>query len=260
MKDFDSVTRTLPDSIANLDLSYLGRKLLDDDACEAARRNGERLWDEERVEHALGEYKQFLALMLWYPDAVLVPSEAIDDVWHTHVLNTARYQADCEQIFGRFQHHAPSFGESEEVQAEHLKGRDETLDLFAEAFGDVPESYVTNDALKCGRISADAKCGRVNADAKCGRVNAEPKCGRVNAVAKCGRVNAVAKCGRVNAAAKCGRVNAVAKCGRANAEPKCGRVTAAAKCGRVNAVAKCGRVNAAAKCGRVSVEPKCGRK
>src|SRR5687768_13476968 len=144
-------TRTLPESIANLDLSLLGRKLLDDDASEAQRRNGDRLWNEERVERALVEYKQFLALMHWYPEAFLVPSEDIDEVWHVHVLNTSRYQADCETIFGRFQHHSPSFGESEEVQAEHRKDRDETLKLFEESFGKVPQSYTCADYLKCGR-------------------------------------------------------------------------------------------------------------
>jgi len=151
----DTATRTLPESIAQLNLEYLGRKLLDDDAFEAKRRNGERLWDEERVARALKEYKQFLALMLWTPEAVLVPSEDIDEVWHTHVLNTARYQADCETIFGRFQHHFPTFGESEEVQEEHMKGRDETLKMFEEAFGEVPESYTFNPYLRCS-----GRCGR----------------------------------------------------------------------------------------------------
>jgi hypothetical protein len=158
MTVFETATRTLPESIANLDLGYLGRKLLDDDAFEAQRRNGERLWDEERVERALHEYKQFLALMHWNPEAVLVPSEDIDEVWHTHVLNTARYQADCETIFGRFQHHFPTFGESEEVQDEHVKGRGETLKLFEEAFGEVPQSYAFNVYRKCGRVK---KCGRM---------------------------------------------------------------------------------------------------
>jgi hypothetical protein len=152
---FDTATRTLPESIAALDLGYLGRKLLDDDAFEAERRNGERLWDEERVERAITEYKQFLALMLWNPEAVLVPSEDIDEVWHTHVLNTARYQADCDAIFGRFQHHFPTFGESEEVQEEHMKGREETLRMFEEAFGAVPESYTFNAYLRCS-----GRCGR----------------------------------------------------------------------------------------------------
>ena len=151
----ETATRTLPESIANLDLGYLGRKLLDDDAFEAKRRNGDRLWDEQRVERALNEYKQFLALMHWNPEAVHVPSEDIDEVWHTHVLNTARYQADCETIFGRFQHHFPTFGESEEVQEEHLKGREETLRLFEEAFGATPESYGPNAYLRCS-----GRCGR----------------------------------------------------------------------------------------------------
>ena len=43
MTVFETANRTLPESIANLDLGYLGRKLLDDDASEAQRRNGERL-------------------------------------------------------------------------------------------------------------------------------------------------------------------------------------------------------------------------
>jgi len=154
MTAIEAATRTLPESIANLDLGYLGRKLLDDDALEAARRNGERLWDEERVERALHEYKQFLALMYWNPVAVLVPSEDIDEVWHTHVLYTSRYQADCETIFGRFQHHFPTSGESE--AAEDEDGRDETLTLFEEAFGEVPRSYSLSAYGKCRR----SKCRR----------------------------------------------------------------------------------------------------
>ncbi len=155
MTVFETTTRALPPAIAELNLEYIGRKLLDDDAFEAKRRNGERLWDEARVERALGEYKQFLALMLWSPDTVIVPSEDIDEVWHTHVLNTARYQADCDAIFGRFQHHFPTFGESEEVQEEHMKGREETMRLFEEVFGAVPESYDMSAYLRCS-----GRCGR----------------------------------------------------------------------------------------------------
>lgn len=159
MTAIETATRTLPESIANLDLDYLGRKLLDEDALAAARRNGERLWDAERVERALHEYKQFLALMHWNPEAALVPSEDIDEVWHTHVLYTARYQADCETIFGRFQHHLPTFGESEEAEDED--GRDETLKLFEEAFGEVPQSYSLSEYGKCRRSKCHrSKCRR----------------------------------------------------------------------------------------------------
>jgi hypothetical protein len=223
MTALETATRTLPESIAYLELDFLGRKLLEDDACEADRRNGERLWDEQRVERALHEYRQFLALMLWHPEALLVPSEDIDEVWHAHVLNTARYQADCETIFGRFQHHFPTFGQSEDVQAEHLQGRDETLEFFAEAFGEIPRSYHSDDYLKCGRGDDCLKCGRTDAAAKCGRTGDSLKCGRTEASVKCGRTEASAKCGRTTGTLKCGRTAAAVKCGRTSAAAKCGR-------------------------------------
>lgn len=197
MSSSESATRTLPESITNLDLGYLGRKLLDDDVFEAERRSGERLWEEARVACAVQEYKQFLALMLWYPEANLTPSDDIDDVWHTHVLNTARYQADCQAIFGCFQHHFPTFGASEEVQEAHTKDRDETLKAFEKAFGEVPQSYDAQTDRKCGRATADRKCGRVTANRKCGRLALHRKCGRVIADRKCGRVTADRKCGRM---------------------------------------------------------------
>ena len=89
----------------------------------------------------------FLALMLWHPTAVIVPSEAIDEVWHTHVLNTARYAADCETIFGRFKHHFPTFGQSEEVLEEQKKGQEETLRLFEEAFGAILDGAVPDEDI-----------------------------------------------------------------------------------------------------------------
>lgn len=187
MKFLETATRALPESIQSLDLSDLGQKILDDDAFEAQRRNGEQLWDEVRVARALHEYKQFLALMHWHPDAVLIPSENIDDVWHTHVLNTARYQADCQSIFGCFQHHSPSSGTSDEVQDQHLNDRDETLQLFEAAFGEVPQSYAINSERRCGRTTVERRCGRKAADRRCGRKSADRRCGRI-AERKCGRI------------------------------------------------------------------------
>lgn len=169
MMFLETETRTLPESIVNLDLGFLGRKLLEDDMFEAQRRNGELLWDEERVARALQEYKQFLALMHWNPEAVLVPSEDIDDVWHMHVLNTARYQSDCEMIFGCIQHHFPSTGESEDAHDAHTRDLEETLQLFEEAFGEIPQSYSINSERKCGRVIVGRKCGRVTVDRKCHR-------------------------------------------------------------------------------------------
>jgi len=191
----ETAIRALPESIEQLDLSDLGRKLLDDDAFEAERRHGERLWDEDRVARALQEYRQFLALMFWYPEAVLVPSEEIDDVWHTHVLNTARYQADCEAIFGCFQHHAPSSGTSEEVLADDETHREETLQHYLDCFGEIPRSYASLAERRCGR-TVDRRCGRMAADRRCGRKTAGRRCGRQTADRRCGRI-VDRRCGRI---------------------------------------------------------------
>lgn len=205
MTPFETATRTLPESIENLDLGYLGRKLLEDDAFEAQRRNGDLLWDEGRVARALHDYKQFLALMHWNPEAFLVPSDEIDDVWHTHVLNTARYQADCETIFGCFQHHSPSMGASEEVVEAHTNDREETLRLFEEAFGEVPQSYTVDANRRCGRTVAERRCGRTVVERRCGRKVAERRCGRT-VERRCGRTVAERRCGRAVAERRCGRM------------------------------------------------------
>lgn len=224
MTALEAAVRTLPESIANLDLSDLVWKLLDDDEAEARRRNGERLWDEARAERAVSDYRQFLALMYWHPEAFLVPSEDIDAVWHTHVLHTARYQADCETIFGRFQHHAPTFGTAAEAQAELDQDGDHTLHLFEEAFGEIPQSYNVQAYGKCGRSADYGKCGRTTDLGKCGQTTEFGKCGRTAELGKCGRTADYGKCGRTADYGKCGRTAAYGKCGRTNAYGRCGRV------------------------------------
>jgi hypothetical protein len=43
-------------------------------------------------------YRCFLKLCVLYPDTTIVPTRQLDHVWHTHMLDTAKYQADCEQV------------------------------------------------------------------------------------------------------------------------------------------------------------------
>lgn len=209
----ETANRTLPEPIANLELGYIGRKLLDDDAFEAQRRDGEQLWDEERVARALAEYKQFLALMYWNPDAPLVPSQDIDDVWHTHVLHTERYRADCERIFGSFQDHSPSSGTSADLEDEFTNDRDETLQLFDEAFGQFPASYTDMADRRCGRMPADRRCGRVTTERRCGRTTVERRSGRTPADRRCGRTITDRRCGRTAPGRRCGRTPSIEDAG-----------------------------------------------
>src|SRR5579859_2899787 len=81
-------------------------------------------------------YRCFLKLCLLHPDVTVVPTRRIDHVWHTHMLDTSKYRADCDHVFGRFLDHFPYAG---------LRGEDDrrawradfagTRRLFRENFG-----------------------------------------------------------------------------------------------------------------------------
>lgn len=64
----------------------------------------------EQATCAIEQYRRFLFLHHRYPSHPLVPSLEIDRVWHTHILDTAKYREDCEKLFGRFVDHYPYFG------------------------------------------------------------------------------------------------------------------------------------------------------
>src|SRR5580658_6317536 len=58
----------------------------------------------------IGLYRCFLKLCVLYPGVSVVPTRAIDRVWHAHMLDTAKYRADCQLVFGRFLDHFPYAG------------------------------------------------------------------------------------------------------------------------------------------------------
>jgi len=55
-------------------------------------------------------YRCFLKLCVLYPGVALVPTMRLDHVWHAHMLDTAKYRADCEAVLGRFMDHFPYAG------------------------------------------------------------------------------------------------------------------------------------------------------
>lgn len=94
-------------------------------------------WTEELWEVAEQDYRRFLALHQRFPRRQLVPSKLLDEVWHLHVLDTAKYRKDCDRIFGHFLDHYPYFGlDGEADQANLHKGFEETDALFLEVFGE----------------------------------------------------------------------------------------------------------------------------
>jgi hypothetical protein len=80
-------------------------------------------------------YRCFLKLCVLYPEAAIVPTRQLDRVWHTHMLDTAKYRADCDEVFGYFLDHFPYAGlGGEDDRRAWREDFARTRRLFAEQF------------------------------------------------------------------------------------------------------------------------------
>jgi hypothetical protein len=103
--------------------------------------------DAQRVER---EYRQFLYLIVANIGETVVPwSRDLDDLWHEHILDTAKYARDCKAIFGRFIHHNPHLPEG---SIAHSKSAANTRKMYKSAFR---ESFDKGRR----RTTAGAGCG-----------------------------------------------------------------------------------------------------
>lgn len=93
----------------------------------------------EQATQAIEQYRRFLFLHHRYPNRLLVPSRKIDQVWHTHILDTAKYREDCSVLFGRFIDHYPYFGLGSAADQQTLAAAyADTQALFHHYFRDEP--------------------------------------------------------------------------------------------------------------------------
>ena len=101
----DRSTQSVDPKVAAIDFGLARRKLEKPEA-------GPPQFDADGLDAAILDYRRFLTLHLEQPDLPLVPTRAIDAVWHAHILDTWNYARDCEAVFGHFLHHDPSLGGS----------------------------------------------------------------------------------------------------------------------------------------------------
>ncbi len=81
-------------------------------------------------------YRCFLKLCVLRPGVTIVPTRRLDRVWHTHMLDTAKYRADCDEVFGHFMDHFPYAGlRGEEDRRAWREDFARTRRLFREHFG-----------------------------------------------------------------------------------------------------------------------------
>lgn len=109
-------------------------------------------------------YRQYLTLCLRYPDRSLAPSKEIDQAWHAHILDTAKYQTDCDEVFGFFLHHFPYLGLRGETDEQRLHDQYTlTCELFEREF----DTRLPNAVYSCAPGTHSSMSGMCVEGADC---------------------------------------------------------------------------------------------
>jgi Glycine-rich domain-containing protein-like len=130
----------------NLDLNPIKYKLMK-----------EKDWTIERANEVEPQYKAFLFLIGSSAEAEFVPTFDIDEMWHTHILDTRKYMTDCALYFGAYIHHYPYLGMKDPDD------RSRAEDLFAATCATIAAAFNLNvynlDATSCGGGCGGHGCG-----------------------------------------------------------------------------------------------------
>lgn len=123
------ISHTDVSTIAELDLDPIKVKLMHKESGEA--------WSLEKANHVEFEYRRFLQLMKMYPGEQTAPLFDVDTFWHYHILDTMKYAADCEKVFGYFLHHFPYIGlRGEDDESAHRQAGSRMQELYEATFGE----------------------------------------------------------------------------------------------------------------------------
>ncbi|HEY0908380.1 MAG TPA: hypothetical protein VGE35_03470 [Candidatus Paceibacterota bacterium] len=97
-------------------------------------------FNPEQVEKMELEYKRFLCLSIAFPDRAFPISNAVDDMWHVHILFTYEYHKASEIVGCNYLHHIPTPSEEERaaLESEYFQG---TLECYRQLFGEPPAAW-----------------------------------------------------------------------------------------------------------------------
>jgi hypothetical protein len=104
-------------------------------------------WSLEKANAVEKEYRRFLCLMKLYPEEDTAPLADVDTFWHYHILDTMKYAADCERVFGYFLHHYPYVGMdgSESEEQFRLDSGKRMRELYEATFGEAYPGSAADD-------------------------------------------------------------------------------------------------------------------
>jgi hypothetical protein len=115
-------------AIADLDLEPIKVKLMHAESGEG--------WTLHMANAVEFEYRRFLYLMKTFPHEQTAPLFDVDIFWHYHILDTMKYAADCDAVFGYFLHHFPYIGlRGEDDEAAHHRVGERMKELYQATFG-----------------------------------------------------------------------------------------------------------------------------
>ena len=99
-------------------------------------------WSREHAESIEQAYKNYLTMLVKYPDDAedILLSEDVDEFWHTHILQTIKYTEDCEAVFGKYLHHNPHVGELTPADVDRrVAMAEKTRRLYQQEFGSMQD-------------------------------------------------------------------------------------------------------------------------
>ena len=110
-------------------------------------------WTGEHANRIELAYRRFLMLLAKYPQLQMAPTRDIDAFWHTHILDTRKYAADCQRVFGGFVHHQPTLRPLDgQAQAQVQQPPNALNALFVIEFGE----EVPDNAARAAKSDASA--------------------------------------------------------------------------------------------------------
>ena len=186
----------------NVDFKAIAELNLDPIKVKLMHRESGEGWSLEKVNAVEFEYRRFLILMKQFPEEETAPLMDVDTFWHYHILDTLKYAADCQQVFGYFLHHFPYIGlRGEDDEAAHERVGERMKQLYEQTFG---EAYGRMETAYSGRAvqAQTAYSGRAVQAAYSGRAVQAAYSGRaVQPAAYSGRAVQAAYSGRAVGAA-----------------------------------------------------------
>lgn len=113
---------------------------------------------EATVDEAIAEYRKYLVLVLAGYGPLEMCSEAVDEVWHAHILFTRDYAKMSQQAFGYFLHHNPKTSTGRGLSVKDLAAREYFASAYQSVFRAAPPAIWDRLSADCGD-GGSAGCG-----------------------------------------------------------------------------------------------------